>query len=691
MAGAELTRASAREGVSMTRSEDQSWPDGDLAERAVNAIRFLSIDMVEAAGCGHPGAPMGMAGLAYVLWTRHLSHDPSDPTWLDRDRFILSNGHASALLYALLYLTGYDLALDELKRFRQWGSLTPGHPEVHLTPGVETTTGPLGQGFANGVGMAIAESWLSARYNAGDHRIVDHHVYATVSDGDLQEGVASEAASLAGTLGLGKLIYLYDDNGIQIEGSTDVVFREDVAARFRAYGWQVIGPIEGNDLEAVDRAIIDAKTDADRPSLIVCRTEIGFGSPNLAGSAATHGAALGADEVKATREKLGWTHAPFVVPEDVRAHMREGRAVGRQRHAAWSERLAAARAEDPARVKEFESLMAGTLPDGWDAPLEGIFPDAAKMATRKASGKILNALSTTLVNLLGGSADLGPSNNTDLASSGSFGVEDRTGCNLHFGVREHAMGAIASGLSLHGGVIPYTGTFLTFSDYMRPSMRLAALMETRAIYVFTHDSIGLGEDGPTHQPIEHVAALRAIPNLTVVRPADAAECVEAWRAAVTHTGGPTALVFTRQGVPAIDRTRFAGAEGLARGAYVLHEDPDADATLIGTGSELHLCCEAADLLAADGVRTRIISMPSWELFEKQPDAYRRSVLGEAPLPTLAVEAGIAQGWHRWIGPRGEVLSVERFGASAPAGELFDQFGFTATNVAARVRRLIGAA
>jgi len=662
----------------------------DLARRTIDAIRFLAIDMVEAARCGHPGAPMGMAPLAYVLWTKHLRHDPSDPSWPNRDRFVLSNGHASALLYALLHLTGYDLPLEELRRFRQWGSLTPGHPEVGLTPGVETTTGPLGQGFANGVGMAIAEAWLGARFRSGDHPLIDHHVYATVSDGDLQEGLSSEAASLAGTLRLGKLIYLYDDNGIQIEGSTSVVFREDVAKRFDAYGWHVVGPIDGNDLDAIDAALTAAKAETARPSLVICRTTIGYGAPTKAGTAEAHGAALGAEEVEATRRALGWSHPPFVVPDDVRAHARDSSARGRAAHAAWQRSVDAARQENPALVADLEASLAGRLPDGWDRSARGLFGGAGEtMATRSASGKVLNALARDLPNLIGGSADLGPSNNTEIVGSPSFSDIDRTGRNLHFGVREHAMGAIASGIALHGGVLPYTGTFLTFSDYMRPAIRLAAMMELRVVYVFTHDSIGLGEDGPTHQPIEHISALRAIPGLTVVRPGDAAEVREAWFAALADRRGPTALLLTRQAVPVVDRSGATSAEGLRRGAYVLRDPKGAiDLLLIGTGSELGLVAAAAEKLSDEGIGARVVSMPSWEIFEEESAAYRDEVLPPAIMRRLAVEAGVSHGWSRWIGPYGATITIDRFGASAPADVLFKELGFTVEHIVERARALV---
>jgi transketolase len=664
---------------------------GDIARLSIDTIRFLAIEMVERAKSGHPGAPMGMAPMAYTLWTRHLRHHPGDPSWPDRDRFVLSAGHASAMLYALLHLTGYDLSIDELKRFRQYGSLTPGHPESDLTPGVEATTGPLGQGFANGVGMAIAESWLANRFNAPRRRIIDHHIYAICSDGDLQEGISSEAASLAGTLKLGNLVYLYDDNGIQIEGSTDMTFTEDVGKRFEAFGWHVVGPVEGTDVEAIDSAIAVAKAETERPSLVIVKTHIGHGSPNKQDTASAHGEPLGETETAATREALGWSHAPFEVPEAVRKHMN---AVdrGAALKAEWEERVADLAQESPEKAFELAMLLKGDLPESWDAGLDGIFRDAdpaSSLPTRKASGKTLNHLAGIVPNLMGGSADLGGSNNTIIAGRADYSAEDRGGVNFHFGVREHAMGAIASGMALHGGVIPYTGTFLTFSDYMRPAIRLAALQKLRVVYVFTHDSIGLGEDGPTHQPIEHLAALRAIPGLRVIRPSDATEVPEAWRLALSHREGPTALVLTRQKVAIIDRERWGGASGLRRGAYVLRDGGASPAlAILATGSEVELALSAADALANTGVAARVVAMPCWELFRDQPLSYRDEVLPDG-LPRLAVEAGVALGWHEWIGPLGETVTLDRFGVSAPAADAFRGLGFSTEAVVSRALRLLG--
>jgi len=660
------------------------------AERCLNTLRFLAVDAVQQAKSGHPGAPLGMAAMAFCLWDRFLKHNPADPHWLDRDRFILSAGHASSLLYGLLHLTGYDLSLDDIKNFRQWGGKTPGHPEYPLVPGVEMTTGPLGQGFAHGVGMAIAEKWLAARYNRPGHAIVDHYTYALVSDGDLQEGVSYEAAGLAGKHKLGKLIYLYDDNDIQIEGSTDKVFPEDIAQRFAALGWQAIGPVDGFDLAALDAAIRAAQAEKQKPSLIICKTIIGFGSP-LAGSEKCHGAPLGEANVTATKEALGWPPEPaFFVPDDVREYM--GRAVerGRRAQAAWDERLAAYRAAHPDLAARFVAQMSGELPAGWDDELDALFAGSAKpVATRNASGKVLNAVVQKVDWLMGGSADLGPSNKTYQDGRGDFGEGGFDGPNLAFGVREHAMGSLAGGLALHGGVIPYTGTFLIFTDYMRPPMRLAALMGLRVIYVYSHDSIALGEDGPTHQPIEQIMQLRLMPNVTVIRPADGPETVEAWRVALTRREGPTVLLTSRQDLPAIDRTKSAAANGLRRGAYVLWESAaQPELILIATGSEVHLTLEAGQKLAAEGVKVRVVSMPSWELFAAQDAAYRESVLAAKSVKRLAVEAGLKFGWERWIGPFGAAIGLEHYGDSAPWQVLYEKYGFTVENIEARARQLL---
>jgi len=664
--------------------------DTDLDELAINTIRFLAVDAVQRAESGHPGMPMGAAPMAYVLWTRHLSHNPRDPQWPDRDRFVLSAGHGSMLLYALLHLTGYDLSMEELKNFRQWGSKTPGHPEAHLTPGVETTTGPLGQGVANAVGMAIAEKHLAARFNTPERPLVDHYTYAICSDGDLMEGISHEAASLAGHLGLGKLIYLYDDNEISIDGSTDLAFTEDVDARFEAYDWHVQRIDDGNDLDAIDAAIQAARAETERPSLISVRTHIGYGSPNQQDTAAAHGSPLGEDEVVLTKRNLGWPEdETFYVPDAVRDHLREAISRGADAQAAWNERFARYKEEQPEKAQAFATGMAGDLPDGWADALP-TFEAGTSMATRAASGTTLDALGPHLPSLIGGSADLTGSNKTDIEGRHDFQTDRPEGQYFRFGVREHAMAGAANGMALHGGVRPYVGTFLIFSDYLRPSLRLSALMEQPVIYVFTHDSIGLGEDGPTHQPIEHLMALRAIPNLTLIRPADANETAQAWRAALQNDHGPTALALTRQGLPTLDRTTYASAEGVRQGAYVLSDDDDTpDAILIASGSEVQHIARAAETLRADdGINVRVVSMPSWALFDAQPDAYRDAVLPPNVDVRLAMEAGRAQGWERYVGPKGRIIGIDRFGASAPGSTNMEQFGFTAEHVVDTVRAML---
>ena len=660
------------------------------AQRSIDTIRTLSMDAVQAANSGHPGTPMALAPLAYVLWERHLRHDPNDPAWPDRDRFILSAGHASMLLYSMLHLTGYDLALEELRNFRQWGSRTPGHPEYRHTPGVETTTGPLGQGFANGVGMALAERHLARLYNRPDHAVIDHHTYVICSDGDLMEGVASEAASLAGHLGLGKLICFWDDNGITIEGKTDLAFSEDVLGRFEAYGWHTARVDDGNDLEAMDAAIREAKAEG-RPSMIAVRTVIGYGSPAKAGSADAHGAPLGEEEVAATKRNLGWPEEEFfLVPDEVRQHMGAAAERGREWHQGWRERWSAYEGAYPELAARLTAALRMELPDGWDAELPAWSAGDKPMATRKASGQVLNAIAARVPWLIGGSADLAPSNNTVIDGGGDLQAETPEGRNLHFGVREHGMGGVMNGLSLHGGVRPYGATFLIFSDYMRPPIRLAALMELPTIYVFTHDSVGLGEDGPTHQPIEQLSTLRAIPGLVDLRPADASETREAWRFAMENTDGPVFMALTRQNVPHLDRDRLASADGLHRGAYVLAEAEggDPEVILIATGSEVALALEARSILADEGVRARVVSMPSWTIFARQPREYRDDVLPPQIRARVAVEAGSTVGWHRWVGIDGNVVGISRFGASAPAQEVFREYGFTPADVAGRVRSLL---
>ena len=662
-----------------------------LDELCINTMRFLAVDAVQRANSGHPGTPMGAATMAYVLWDRFLKHNPNDPAWPNRDRFILSPGHASAMLYALLHLTGYDLPLEELKRFRQWDSKTPGHPEYGLTPGVEMTTGPLGQGFAHGVGMAIAERWLAAHYNRPELELIDHHTYAIVSDGDLQEGVASESASLAGTLRLGKLIYLYDDNDISIEGNTDIAFAENVGQRFQAYGWHVIGPIDGMDQASVAQAIQMAQAETGRPSLIICRTTIGYGSPNKAGTASAHGEPLGEEEVRLSKERLGWPYEePFTLPPEALAHFRQAQERGGRQQAEWEARMAEYRQAEPGEARQLEEVLRGELPEGWDQDLAGIFEAGDKpIATREASGRVMNAVAKRVHSFTGGSADLAPSTKTLLKDHAHYGFEEYCDHNMHFGVREHAMGAIANGMSLHGGTIPYTATFLIFSDYMRPPMRLAALMEQRVVYIFTHDSIGMGEDGPTHQPIEQLMGLRAVPGLVVLRPADATETVEAWKIALERSHGPTALVLSRQNLPVLDRHALSSASGVQNGGYVLWEGGEQpDVILLGTGSEVHIALEAGKLLQEKSMAARVVSLPSWELFDALPQDYRDSVLPPSVRARVSIEAGTPQGWERYVGLDGVAIGVPHFGASAPGAVIYEKFGLTAQRVVDEAARLV---
>lgn len=661
----------------------------DLTSRAINTIRFLAADAVQQANSGHPGLPMGAAAMAFTLWTRHLRHNPRNPQWPGRDRFILSGGHGSMLLYSLLHLTGYDLSLDEIKHFRQWGSKTPGHPEYGLTPGVETTTGPLGQGFGTGVGMAIARAHLAAEFGP---ELFDHYIYGIVTDGDLMEGVSSEAASLAGHLQLGRLIYLYDDNHISIDGSTDLAFSEDRLQRFAAYQWHVQRVDDGNDLEAVDRAIQTAKADP-RPSLIACRTHIGFGAPHRQDTAKAHGEPLGDDELNAAKQNLGWPLEPrFLIPPDVLEFFRRAVPDGQRAEDEWREKFEAFRKARPEAAAELERRFRRELPRGWDKALPFFPADAKGMATRAASGKVLSALSVSLPELVGGSADLTPSNNTKFEGATDIEPTSPGGRYLHFGVREHAMAASVNGMTLYGGLIAYGGTFLIFSDYMRPAVRIAALSHIPSIFVFTHDSVGLGEDGPTHQPIEHLAALRAMPNLLVIRPADANEVAQAWKIAIARRDGPTALALTRQSVPVFDRALTAGAEGLAQGAYVLASfgGKDPEIILMASGSEVTLIYDAAQRLSSEGRSVRVVSFPSWRLFEEQDEAYRESVLPGSVTARLVVEAGVGQGWDRYAGPGGRIISVERYGASAPYKVIFQNLGLTVENVFAEATSLLEA-
>lgn len=672
-----------------------------IDDLCINAIRALSMDAVQKARSGHPGLPLGAAGVAYVLWTRHLRHNPANPLWPDRDRFVLSAGHGSMLLYSLLYLSGYGLTLEDLQAFRQWGSRTPGHVERGRTPGVEATTGPLGQGVGNSVGMAIAERYLAARFNRPGHVVVDHYTYALASDGDLMEGVAAEAASLAGHLRLGRLIVVYDANGVTLGGSTGLTFTEDVGRRFEAYGWQVL-EVDGHDVGAVDAALAAARAEEGRPTLIIAHTHIGYGSPHKQDTYKAHGEPLGEEEVRLTKRALGWPEEPaFYVPPEVVEHFHGLKARGEALEAEWRGRMEAYRRAYPAEAAELERVLRGDLPAGWETRLPRFGVEEGPMATREASGAVMRALAPAVPELVGGSGDLNPSTYTALVGEGDFespategrDVQGRAGGewgyggrNLHFGVREHGMGAILNGMAAHGGVRPFGATFLVFADYMRPSVRLAALAELPVIYVWTHDSIGVGEDGPTHQPVEHLASLRAMPNLVVVRPADAGEVVEAWRVALQHQAGPVALVLSRQKLPVLDRRRVAPAEGVARGAYVLAEVGPGrrgrrpDVILIATGSEVALALEAAERLGGEGLRVRVVSMPSWELFEAQPQAYRDQVLPPQVRARVSVEAGASVGWERYVGREGAIIGVDRFGASAPGPVVMREYGFTVDHV-----------
>jgi len=684
------------------KSESPASPDLDLL--CINTIRFLAVDMVQQANSGHPGLPLGAAPMAYVLWTHFMKYNPGNTRWFDRDRFILSAGHGSALLYSLLYLTGYPLSLDQIKQFRQWGSQTPGHTERNLDTGVEVTTGPLGQGVGDSVGLAIAEAHLAARYNHEGYNIIDHYTYVLCSDGDLMEGVGAEAASLAGHLQLGKLIYLYDNNHVTLSGATDLTFTEDRAKRFDAYGWHVQNIEDGNDLAAIDAALRAAREETERPSIILVRTHIGYGSPHKHDTFEAHGSPLGTEEVKLTKENLGWPTDPsFLVPEEALAHFRRAVERGQQLEADWNARMDAYEKAYPGPAAELRQAIDGGLPDGWDADILTFPPDEKGLATRVAAGKVLNAIASHMPTLMGGSADLDPSTYTALTGLGEFkspgslvgdmqgaagGGWGYTGRNIAFGVREHAMGTICNGLAAHGGIRPFGATFLIFSDYMRPPMRLASMMDLPVIYVFTHDSIGLGEDGPTHQPVEQLANLRAVPHLVVIRPGDANEAAVAWRVVMAMREHPAALILSRQHVPTLDRSHLAPADGLRQGAYVLSEAEKSppDLLLIASGSELHLVLGAQAKLREQQVQARVISMPSWELFDQQPSAYRDSVFLPDVPARLAVEAAFPQGWHKYVGCHGDVMGVENFGASAPGEVVMEHYGFTAEEV---VRRALG--
>ena len=675
----------------------------DLDQTCINTLRCLSIDMIQKANSGHPGLPLGAAPMAWVLWDRFLKHNPANPHWFDRDRFVLSAGHGSALLYSLLHLTGYDLSMDDIKQFRQWGSKTPGHPERGDVPGVETTTGPLGQGMANAVGMAIAEAQLAARYNRDGHTVIDHRTWALVSDGDLMEGVAAEAASMAGHLQLGKLICLYDDNYVTLAAGTDITFSEDRAARFLSYGWHVETITDGNDLDAIDQAIRRAQEITDKPSMILVRTHIGYGSPEQ-DSFKAHGSPLGDDGVAATKRTLGWPEQPaFLVPDEAREQGKKVLARGQQAEKDWQARHDAWARALPERAADLAHSLAGELPSGWDADIPDFPTDAKGLASRAAGGKIINAIAPRLSALSGGSADLDPSTKTFVKGLGNFeagaeadqqGSADEiwsyAGRNIHFGVREHAMGSIANGMAAHGGFIPYTATFMVFSDYMRPPMRLAAIMGLQVIHVFTHDSIAVGEDGPTHEPIEQLAGLRSVPHLNVIRPGDANETAEAWRVALETKDRPTSLILSRQNLPTLDRNVYASAEGVRKGGYILKEASAATPALIliATGSELSLAVAAAEKLEATGVATRVVSLPSWEIFDAQPQAWRDKVLPPGVKSRLAIEAGASQGWHRYVGDHGDMLTIDRYGASAPGSLVLEKYGFSIDNVIAMAHALL---
>jgi transketolase len=669
----------------------------ELEKQCIDTIRFLAVDAIEKAKSGHPGMPLGAAAAAFTLWTKHLKHNPKNPQWPDRDRFVLSAGHASMLLYSLLHLTGYDLTLDDIKNFRQWGSRTPGHPEYKHVPGVEVTTGPLGQGLANAVGMAIAEAHLAARFNGEDQKIVDHFTYVMAGDGDMMEGVVAEACALAGHLRLGKLIVLYDDNKVTLAGSAALSSTENIEQRFKAYGWQVQKIADGNDVAAIDKAIKKAKRETGKPSLICVQSTIGFGAPGKQGKCEAHGSPLGTDELLKTKETLCWlADSPFCIPEDVQKYFRKAVTRGRKYEKQWQEAFNDFRQKETALAADFERIIKGDLPEGWEAALNE-FPNGSKdVATRKAGEIVMQSLAAKVPELMGGSADLNPSCFTWLKGLGDFqssqlskeglhgivgGPWGYEGRNIHFGIREHAMGAITVGIALHGGCIPYTGTFLTFADYMRPPMRLAALMGLRVVFVFTHDSIGVGEDGPTHQPVEQIMNLRQVPNMTVIRPADANETLEAWKIAVSHTGGPTTLIFSRQNLPVLDRSVCASASDTKQGGYVLWESASVpDVILIATGSEVSLTLTAARKLAENGIKVRIVSMPSWEIFDRQPRDYRDKVLPPQVSARIAVEAGIKLGWEHYVGLNGKIIGMETFGASAPASVLYEKFGITVEKI-----------
>lgn len=665
-------------------------PEKDLQQLSINTIRFLAVDAVQKANSGHPGMPMACAPIAYRLYTKYLKHNPANTKWLNRDRFILSAGHGSMLLYSILHLCGYKISLDDLKQFRQWNSITPGHPEYGLTEGVETTTGPLGQGFSNAIGMAIAQEYLGSLFNKNDIKILDHFIYGICSDGDLMEGISHEAASLAGHLKLGKLIFFYDDNGITIDGKTSLAFSENIQKRFEAYGWQTLNIDNVNDLSQIDKAVDQAQKETSKPTLIITKTHIGFGSPNKQDTSAAHGSALGEEEVKLTKKNLGWPEdKQFFIPEDVSNNFNKMKSTFAGYEDEWNKKFESYKRKYPSEAEQFVKIFNNDFGDEWKKSLPVFNNYSEKVATRSASGKAINELAKYLPTLIGGSADLEPSNNTYIKESVNFSAENRNGRNFHFGIREHGMGGILNGMALYGGLIPYGGTFLIFSDYMRPSIRLASISGVRPIYVYTHDSVGLGEDGPTHQPIEHLASLRAIPKVVVIRPADANETVEAWKCAIEHKGSPVALALTRQKIPVLDRSKFTSAENLSKGAYTLIDSNGTPEVIImASGSEVSLAVEAYNILQTDGIKTRVVSFPSWELFEKQATEYKESILPKAVKARVSIEAGVSQGWDKYIGDYGEAISIEKFGASAPYEIIFKEYGFTKEAVVACAKRVL---
>ena len=662
----------------------------DIELLSINTIRFLAVDAVQKANSGHPGMPMACAPIGYTLYKKVLKHNPANPHWYNRDRFILSNGHGSMLLYSLLHLCGYKVALDDLKNFRQWESITPGHPEYGLTEGVETTTGPLGQGFTNAVGMAIARDYLGASFNKDDYKIIDHYIYGICSDGDLMEGISHEAAALAGHLKLGKFIFFYDDNKITIDGSTSLAYSDDVQKRFEGYHWQVLHVDDVNDLSQMNKAIETAHKSNDKPTLIITKTHIGFGSPNKQDTASAHGSPLGEEEVKLTKQNLNWPDDKyFYIPGEVSEHFKEVRKKGEEYEAEWNKLFESYKKKYPSEAEQFLKIMKGDFGDGWKKALPVFENINEKLATRAASGKVINAIAEYLPMLIGGSADLEPSNNTMIKGIGKFSADDRSGKNFHFGIREHGMASIMNGMALYGGIIPYGGTFLVFSDYLRPAIRLASISGVKVIYVFTHDSVGLGEDGPTHQPVEHFAALRAIPKLVFLRPSDATETVEAWKVAIEHKGSPVALILTRQKLPVFDRKKLASAENLNKGAYIIKEAKDnPQVILMASGSEVYLAIDAAEKLQEEGINVRVVSFPSWELFEKQDSKYKSQVLPEFIKARVAIEAGISLGWKRYVGDLGEVISIEKFGASAPYTTIFENYGFTPENIINTAKKVL---